>query len=168
MTPHHLILTDEACSHYNANAKVNPPLRTESDCQALIQALIDGTADCIATDHAPHSQDEKEVGFGAANCGLVGMETALSVCLKLVHEKKITLKRLLELLTIGPAKIFRLPGGTLKKGSPADIAIFDPNKAITITPETFHSKSRNTPFEGMTFKGKVLFTVCNGRVVYES
>ena len=168
VTPHHLTLTDVTCSHYNANAKVNPPLRTEADCQALIQALLDGTADCIATDHAPHSQDEKQVGFGAANCGLIGMETALAVCLKLVHEKKITLKRLIESLTIGPAKIFGLKAGSLKKGSPADLTIFDPNKAVTITAETFHSKSRNTPWEGIKLKGKVLFTVCNGKVAYES
>lgn len=168
VTPHHLTLTDATCAHYNANAKVNPPLRTEADCKALIEALKSGVADAIATDHAPHSKDEKEVGFGAANCGLIGMETALAVCLKLVHEKKITLKRLVELLTIGPAKIFRLSGGTLKKGSPADITIFDPNKEVTITPESFYSKSRNTPFEGMKFKGKVLFTICGGRVVHES
>lgn len=168
VTPHHLMLTDETCLHYNANAKVNPPLRAQADCEALIKALNDGVADAIATDHAPHSQDEKEVGFGCANFGLIGMETALSVCLQLVHQKKITLKRLIELLTIGPAKTFRLKGGSLKIGSPADVTIFDPNKEITISAQQFQSKSRNTPFEGMKLKGKVLFTICNGKVVCES
>ncbi len=168
VTPHHLTLIDEMCRHYNANAKVNPPLRTEADGQALVEALNDGTADAIATDHAPHSQDEKETGFGCANFGLIGMETALAVCLKLVHEKKIPLKRLVELLTIGPAKAFKLKGGTLQKGAPADVTIFDPNKEVTIRAENFQSKSRNTPFEGMKLKGKVLFTICNGKVVYES
>lgn len=168
VTPHHLTLTEEACRNYNANAKVNPPLRTETDTQALIQALNDGTVDAIATDHAPHSQDEKLVGFGEANFGLIGLETALPVCLQLVHEKKITLRRLIELLTVGPAKIFKLKGGTLKKGSPADVAIFNPNQEVTIQSEHFFSKSRNTPFDGMKLKGKVLFTICNGKVVYES
>lgn len=168
VTPHHLTLTDEACLKYNANAKVNPPLRTPADCEALIAALNDGTADCIATDHAPHSQDEKLTGFGCANVGLIGMETALPVCLKLVHEQKLNLKRLIELFTAGPARIFKLKGGTLKNGSPADVTIFNPDQAVTLQSGSFLSKSRNTPFEGMKLKGKVLLTICNGKVVYES
>lgn len=168
VTPHHLTLTEEACSHYNANAKVNPPLRTKADCAALIQAVNDGVVDCLATDHAPHSPDEKDLGFGEANFGMIGLETALPVVLSLVHQGSISLKRLIELLTIGPAKVFRLKGGTLKKGSAADVTLFDLDKEITIRPDQFFSKSRNTPYDGMKLKGKVLFTICGGRVVYES
>ncbi|MBI4223648.1 MAG: amidohydrolase family protein, partial [Deltaproteobacteria bacterium] len=113
-------------------------------------------------------QDEKLTGFGCANMGLIGMETALPVCLKLVGEKKLSLKRLIESLTTGPAKIFALPGGGFKKGSPADVTIFDPAREVTVQSENFSSKSRNTPWEGMKLKGKVLFTVCAGRVVWES
>lgn len=168
VTPHHLTLTEESCLRYHANAKVNPPLRTQSDCEALIEALAGGVVDCIATDHAPHAQDEKEVGFGCANFGLIGMETALPVLLSLVEKKRLDLSQLIRLLTVGPANIFKLKGGTLKKGAPADLVIFDPEKEVTIQGEKFHSKSRNTPYEGMTFKGKVLFTICDGKVVYES
>lgn len=166
VTPHHLTLTEVACDHYNADAKVNPPLRTEADCRALIRAANDGTVDCIATDHAPHSRDEKDVGFGCANFGFIGMETALPVLLTLVHTKKITLKTMIALLTHGPARIFGLKGGSLKKGEPADVTIFDPNKKITVEATRFHSKSQNSPYDGAKLKGKVLFTLCNGRVVY--
>ncbi len=168
VTPHHLMLTDEACLEYNTHAKVNPPLRTRQDCAALIEALNDGTVDAIATDHAPHSEDEKSVGLGCSNFGLIGMETALPVLLKLVHQKKITLKKLIQLLTMGPARAMNLKGGSLKKGSPADITIFDPNRPVTIDPNRFFSKSRNTPFAHWRLKGKVLYTICNGKVVFSS
>ncbi|MDZ4224942.1 MAG: dihydroorotase [bacterium] len=169
VTPHHLVLTDKSCSDYDANAKVNPPLRTDEDCAALIKALNDGTVDAIATDHAPHAQDEKEkTPFDCANCGLIGMETALPVLLKLVHEKKLPLKRLISLLTSGPAKAFKLNAGSLKKGMPADIVIFDPNQNVVIDPHQFHSKSKNSPFAGWKLKGKVLKTLCRGKVVYFS
>lgn len=166
VSPHHLTLNDETCLNYNTHAKVNPPLRTAADCKALIAALNDGTVDCIATDHAPHSYDEKETAFAHANCGLIGLETAFPVLMQLVHRRQISLKRLIALLTIGPSKIFKLKSGTLKKGSPADLTIFDPNAAVVIDPEKFHSKSRNTPFAGMKLKGKILKTICGGRVVY--
>ncbi|MBI5299734.1 MAG: dihydroorotase [Deltaproteobacteria bacterium] len=166
VTPHHLVLNDEACRGYNTNAKVNPPLRTTKDCQALIKALNDGTVDCLATDHAPHAHDEKNVGMDEANAGLLGMETALPVLLKLVHNKQVSLKRLIYLLTVGPAKIFKLKTGSLKKGWPADMTIFDPNLSNTIDAEKFYSKSRNTPFHGWKLKGKVLHTICGGKVVY--
>lgn len=168
VTPHHLTLTDNACLHYNANAKVNPPLRTEKDCEALIEGLNDGTVDAIATDHAPHAQDEKDVGFGCANFGLIGMESALPVLLRLVEQKKVTLQKLIELLTVSPANIFGIPAGTLKKGAAADIVVFDPKLPVSVCAEAFQSKSRNTPFEGMAFKGKVLYTICKGNVVYSS
>ncbi|MDO8526694.1 MAG: dihydroorotase [Deltaproteobacteria bacterium] len=166
VTPHHLVLTDEACLDYNTDAKVNPPLRTKNDCAALIRALNDGTVDAIATDHAPHSADEKNCGMGCANFGLIGMETALPVLLNLVHKKQVTLKRLVHLLTIGPSKAFKLKGGSLKKGAPADVTIFDPNKNVEIAPERFRSKGRNTPFARLKLKGEVLYTICNGKIVY--
>ena len=167
VTPHHLVLTDESCSNYDANAKVNPPLRTHKDGEALIKALNDGTVDAVATDHAPHAEDEKEkTPFDCANCGLIGMETALPVLLKLVHEKKLPLKRLIHLLTAGPAKTFRLHAGSLKKGMPADITIFDPHRPVVIDPRQFHSKSKNSPFAGWKLKGKVLHTICRGKVIW--
>lgn len=168
VTPHHLTLTEEACRGYNTNAKVNPPLRTAADCKALVKALSDGTVDCLATDHAPHAQDEKNTGMDEANFGLLGMETALPVLLKLVHQKQLTLKRLIYLLTAGPAKAFRLKTGSLKKGRPADVTIFDPSRPHTLDAEKFHSKSRNTPFQGWKVKGKVLYTIYGGRIVYRS
>lgn len=166
VTPHHLTLTEEACLQYDTNSKVNPPLRTKEDTEGLIKALNDGTIDAIATDHAPHATDEKCVGFDQANCGLVGLETALPVLLTLVEKKKISLKRLIHLLTMGPAKAFRLKAGTLKKGSDADIVIFDPAGKIQVNPEKFFSKSRNTPYKGWKLKGVVLHTLCRGKVVY--
>ena len=143
-------------------------MRTAKDCQALIRALNDGTVDCLATDHAPHAHDEKNVGMDEANAGLLGMETALPVLLKLMHNKQLSLKRLIYLLTVGPAKIFKLRTGSLKKGWPADIAIFDPNLSNTIDAEKFYSKSRNTPFHGWKLKGKVLCTIYGGKVVYNN
>ncbi|MDO8494891.1 MAG: dihydroorotase [Deltaproteobacteria bacterium] len=166
VTPHHLTLTDETCTEYNTNAKVNPPLRTQADCDALIRAINDGVVDAIATDHAPHAMDEKVCGFDHANCGMIGMETALPVVLQLVHAKKITLKKMIELFTIGPAKAFNLKSGTLKIGATADIAIFDPKATNKIDADSFYSKSKNSPFHGMNLRGKIKFTICGGKVVY--
>lgn len=166
VTPHHLTLTDGTCLNFNTQAKVNPPLRTAADCKALIAALNDGTVDAIATDHAPHSQDEKDIGFAHANCGMIGLEIALPVLLQLVSQKKLTMKRLIFLLTAGPAKVFGLKGGTLKKGMKADIVLFDPKGKNIINPEQFSSKSRNTPFANASMKGLVRYTLFEGKVVY--
>ncbi|HPQ81183.1 MAG TPA: dihydroorotase, partial [bacterium] len=133
VTPHHLSLTDEAVSGYDANTKVNPPLRLESDRRELIRALADGTIDAIGTDHAPHDITDKEMGFEGAAFGMVGFETALPLALKLVHDRKITMKRLVEVLSAAPARILNLVGkGTLARGADADIVIFDPEAAWTI------------------------------------
>ncbi|MBI4126625.1 MAG: dihydroorotase [Deltaproteobacteria bacterium] len=167
VTPHHFTLTDEVVRGYDPNTKMNPPLRTEVDRRAMIAGLRDGTIDCIATDHAPHAIVDKEVGFDQAAFGIVGLETALSLGLKLVEERQLTLKELIALLTIKPANVFQLKGkGSLKKGTDADITIFDPKKAVTITAKDFLSKSRNTPFEGWKLKGCVTSTIVKGSIVY--
>lgn len=167
VTPHHFTLTDEVVRGFDPNTKTNPPLRTEADRRAMIAGLRDGTIDCIATDHAPHGTVDKEVGFDHAAFGIVGLETALPLGLKLVEERQLTLKELIALLTIKPASVFRLKGkGTLKKRSDADITIFDPKKAVTINMKDFLSKSRNTPFEGWKLKGSVTTTIVKGSIVY--
>ncbi|OGQ22543.1 MAG: dihydroorotase [Deltaproteobacteria bacterium RIFCSPLOWO2_02_FULL_44_10] len=169
VTPHHLVLTDEAVRGYDPNTKMHPPLRTEEDRLALIEGLKDGTIDMIATDHAPHALTDKEVGFDLASNGIVGLETSLPLSLTLVHEKKISLERLVDAMSCKPASVFGLEGkGTLKVGSDADITIFDPDRRHVIDVSTFASKSRNTPFDGWKLKGKVLHTICGGRVVYSS
>lgn len=167
VTPHHFTLTDEAVRGYDSNTKMNPPLRNEADRRAMIAGLRDGTIDCIATDHAPHGIVDKEVGFDQAAFGIVGLETALPLGLKLVEERQLTLKELIALLTIKPANVFQLKGkGTLKKGTVADITIFDPKKVVTINAKDFLSKSRNTPFEGWKLKGSVITTIVKGSIVY--
>ena len=168
-TPHHLTLTEDAVSDYDPNTKVNPPLRTEIDRQALIKGLADGTIDAIATDHAPHNIIDKEAGFELAAFGLIGMETMLPLVLALVHNRKITMQRMIEALTTAPAKILRLEGkGSLGKGADADITIFDPDETWTIASGKFASKSRNTPFEGLRVRGRVKYTIVDGEVVYYS
>ncbi|MDO8520468.1 MAG: dihydroorotase [Deltaproteobacteria bacterium] len=167
VTPHHLILTDERVAGYDTNTKMCPPLRSETDRQALIAGIADGTVDAIATDHAPHSQVDKEVEFDRASFGIVGLETALPLVLSLVDGKKITLKRIIELLTVNPARIVNIPKGSLKVGACADVVIFDPKSSYTIDPGTFSCKSKNTPFGGMKVKGKVITTIVKGKVVYE-
>ncbi len=167
VTPHHTTLTEEAVSDFDPNAKVNPPLRTEADRHALIKALADGTIDAIATDHAPHAITDKEAGFEEASFGIVGLETMLPLMLAHVHEKHLTLKRMIEALTAAPAQILNLPEkGTLAVGSQADIVIFDPEESWTIQAHRFASKSRNTPFEGLRVRGHVRTTICYGDIVY--
>ena len=167
VTPHHLSLTDEAVAGYDADTKVNPPLRSESDRRELIRGLADGTIDAIATDHAPHDITDKEMGFEGAAFGMVGFETALPLALKLVHDKRISMKRMVEAFTSAPARILRLVGkGTLAKGSDADVVIFDPEAAWKIDAHKFASKSRNTPFDGLRVLGKVRWTIAGGKVVY--
>lgn len=169
VTPHHLALTDEAVVGYETNTKMNPPLRTGEDREALIEAVVDGTIDAIATDHAPHHRDEKMLEYDQAPFGVIGMETALGVVLKeLYHSGKVSLPRIIEMLTIGAAKVFSIPRGTLKKGAIADVTIFDPQMEWTVDPLKFKSKSRNTPFANWQLRGKVLATYVGGREVFRT
>jgi len=154
VTPHHLALTDEAIGEYETHCKVCPPLRPERDRRALLRAIADGTVDAIATDHAPHHADDKCVEFGLAPFGVVGLETAVSVCLdRLVHAGVIDLARLVELFAVGPARLLRLDKGRLATGKDADITVLDVNRQVTVDPDRFHSKGRNTPFAGWTMRG---------------
>lgn len=167
-TPHHLLLTDHevAAREFSTDAKMKPPLRAESDRLALLAGLADGTVDAIASDHAPHQADEKDVEFSAAPFGIIGLETTLSLCLdRLVRPGVIGLARLIELLSTGPARAFNLPGGTLVPGSPADVTLFHPNRAVTVAPAAFRSKSRNTPFGGWKLHGAPVATILAGRRV---
>jgi dihydroorotase len=167
-TPHHLILTDDAVEGYRTEAKMNPPLRTAGDRDAVRAGLADGTLDTVATDHAPHHYDEKEAAFTDAPNGIVGLETALGLMLThVVGEGVIDLPTLVERMSCQPARAFGLLGGTLAEGSVADVTIFDPDAAWTVDPSLFRSKSRNTPFAGWTLKGVVRWTVVGGRVVFE-
>ena len=167
VTPHHLTLTEEAVRGYNTNAKMNPPLRTAEDLEALYQGLRDGTIDAIATDHAPHHRDDKNVEFDRALNGIVGLETALPLVLMLVDKGAFSLNTALAALTTAPARILSLPRGSLKKGGVADITIFDPEKQWQVDSERFLSKSRNTPFEGWTLKGRVSRTLVAGKTVFQ-
>ncbi len=165
--PHHLSLTEESVEGYNTNAKMNPPLRTAADVAALQDAVKDGTIDVIATDHAPHHYDEKERAFADAPNGIVGLETALSVNLTwLVHRGTLDVPTLVEKMACAPARIFKLPGGSLRRGAPADVTVFDAEVAWTVDPARFRSKGRNTPYAGMTLRGRVDCTLVDGRVVY--
>jgi dihydroorotase len=167
VTPHHLILTEDAVEGYNTFAKVNPPLRTGEDVEALREGLKDGTIDAIATDHAPHSMDEKDVEFDKAAFGMVGLETALGLILtNLTGPGRLSLNLVLEKMTSGPAGILGLDLGTLKIGSPADFTVIDPSKEWTVDKNRFFSKGRNTPFDGWKLKGKAVMTIVGGRVVY--
>ena len=166
VAPHHLILTDEevAKSGFSTNTKMKPPLRSERDRQALVNGLADGAVDCIASDHAPHHPDEKDVEFNLAPFGILGLETTLALCLdRLVHPGIISLKRLIELLSTGPARVLGLPGGTLRTGSPADVTLFHPDEEVTIRAASFRSKSRNTPFDGWKLRGRPAGTIVDGR-----
>jgi len=168
-TPHHLLLTDELVrtSEYDTSTKMNPPLRAEEDRQALIQGLRDGAVDCIATDHAPHTVDDKKVEYDAAAFGIVGLETAVALCLdRLVAAGLISLGRLIELLSTRPAAILGLPGGTLAPGAPADVTVLDLSRRHKVDPARFLSKSRNTPFGGWTLKGAPALTIVGGRVAW--
>jgi dihydroorotase len=170
VTPHHFVLTDEmlgAPVPYDTNAKMNPPLREVADRDAMLQGLADGSVDAIATDHAPHHYDEKQVEFDQAPFGITGLETAVSLCLdRLVHSGVITMARLVELLSVNPARILRVPGGSLAEGAPADLTILAPELPVTVTVERMRSKSRNTPFGGWQLRGGVAATLVGGRTVY--
>ncbi len=167
-TPHHLILTDEAVEGYRTEAKMNPPLRSEADRQAVRDGLADGTLDTIATDHAPHHYDEKEAAFTDAPNGIVGLETALGLVLtRVVGEGVIDLATMVERMSCQPARVFKLPGGTLAEGGVADVTVFDPSATWTVDSSAFLSRSRNQPFEGWELTGRPRYTVVDGRVVWE-
>ncbi|WKZ31640.1 MAG: dihydroorotase [Thermodesulfobacteriota bacterium] len=165
-TPHHLALTDEAVKGYDTNAKMNPPLRSREDVEALREGLRDGTIDCIATDHAPHSTIEKDIEFDKASNGIIGLETAFSVVYGLVEEGALSLNQALAAMSANPAKAFGLEGGKLTVGSPADMAILDLNGKWKVEAAMLKSKSRNTPWAGKELKGVVVKTVLAGNVVY--
>ncbi len=168
VTPHHLLLTDRAVaeSGFSTQTKMKPPLRSEADREALLAGLADGTVDAIASDHAPHHADEKDVEFSLAPFGIVGLETTLALCLdRLVRPGIVGLPRLVELLSTGPARALGLPGGTLRPGSPADLTIFSLDRRTTVAAAGFRSKGRNTPFEGWKLRGRPLHTILGGRLV---
>jgi dihydroorotase len=170
VTPHHFVLTDEmlgAPVPYDTNTKMNPPLREAADRDAMLQGLADGSIDVIATDHAPHHYDEKLVEFDHAPFGITGLETAVSLCFdRLVHAHVLGLPRLIELLSVNPARILNLPGGTLSEGAPADVTILAPDLSVTVSADRMKSKSKNSPFIGWTLRGGVAATLVAGRVVY--
>jgi len=167
--PHYWTLTDEAVERFGTNAKMNPPLRTFEDIMAIKQGLADGTIDCIATDHAPHTFTEKDVEFQLAPFGIVGLETALALGITgLVEPGVVALEKLVQLMTSAPARILGLPAGEIRVGGPADITVFDPTAEWVVRPEEFASKSRNTPFGGMHLRGVVRYTICDGRIVYRA
>jgi dihydroorotase len=170
VTPHHFVLTDRALSEnggYDTGFKMNPPLREEADRAAMVEGLCDGSIDVIATDHAPHHPDEKALEFDHAPFGIVGLETAVPLCFdRLVHAGLIGLPRFVELLSVNPARVLGLPGGTLIEGGPADITILAPEAPVTVNASAFRSKSKNTPFDGWTLRGAVAATIVGGRVLY--
>jgi dihydroorotase len=168
VTPHHFTLLDEDVSDYNANFKMNPPLRSRQDREALLAGLADGTVDCVATDHAPHAHHEKNAEFDRAPFGITGLETALGLCISVLHvQHKIPLRRIVELLTFNPARIVRLKGrGTLAVGAHADVTIFDPSRIWTFQAAESLSKSKNSPFDGWRLRGNVVATIVGGRIVF--
>ncbi|MHB8217140.1 MAG: dihydroorotase [Candidatus Sulfotelmatobacter sp.] len=170
VAPHHFTLLDEDVGEYNTNFKMNPPLRSASDREAILVALADGTVDAIATDHAPHATHEKQVEFEHASFGITGLETALALAITKLHrEHKIPLTRIVELFTAGPARVFDLPGrGSLARGNIADVTIFDPRRRWTFEAAESRSLSRNTPFDGWQFTGKVVATIVGGKIVYRA
>ena len=167
VTPHHFTLTDAQLAGYDTNYKMNPPLREQADVDAMLEGLRDGSIDCIATDHAPHHYDEKRVEFDRAPFGIIGLETAVSICLdRLVHAGYVPLSRLIELLAVNPARLLGVPGGELTAGAAADITVLAPELAVTVEAATFRSLARNTPFEGWSLRGGVAATMVGGRTVY--
>jgi dihydroorotase len=170
VTPHHFVLTDErlgAPVPYDTNTKMNPPLREEADRDAMLQGLRDGSIDVIATDHAPHHYDEKQVEFDRAPFGITGLETAVSLCFdRLVHAGVVALPRLIELLSVNPARILGVPGGSLTEGAPADITVLAPELPVTVAVAKMRSKAKNTPFDGWQLRGGVAATIVGGRTVY--
>ncbi|HEY8368880.1 MAG TPA: dihydroorotase [Thermodesulfobacteriota bacterium] len=165
--PHYFTLTDEAVRGYNVNAKMNPPLRSAADREAVIEGLADGTIDVIASDHAPHHEDDKRVEFARAANGILGLETELALTLALVRAGRLTLRQALAALTVRPAELLGLPAGRLAEGAPADLALVDLDAEWVVDPAALRSRSRNTPFGGWRLTGRVEATLVEGRVVYE-
>ncbi len=168
-TPHHFSLTEKAVIEYGTNAKMNPPLRTEEDRLAILEGLRDDTIDLIATDHAPHTAEEKDTPVTKAPSGIIGLETSLSLAIRnLVEPGILSFPQLMKKMSENPAKLYGLPGGGIAEGTIADLVIFDPKEEWTVTSESLHSKSKNTPFIGQTLPGVVRFTICGGNIVYTS
>ena len=166
--PHHLSLTEEAVEGYNTNAKMNPPLRTMEDVEAVREAVRDGTIDLVATDHAPHHYDEKEREFADAPNGIVGLETALAVVMTwLVKPGLIDVATLVDRMSVSPARIFNLPGGSLRSGTAADVTVFDPEREWVVDPTRFVSKGRNSPYGGQRLQGLVMCTIVGGKIVHQ-
>jgi dihydroorotase len=168
VTPHHLLLTDAKLIGYDTACKVNPPLREDEDVAALREALADGTIDCIATDHAPHGQGDKDCEMSEAAPGMIGLELCVPLMLMLVERGAFSMSRMVDALTRAPAKVASLPAPTIKDGARADLVLVDPNRSWTIEPSRLRTKSKNTPFLGQTVKGMVLATVVSGQVVFEA
>jgi dihydroorotase len=167
VTPHHLLVTEDRVADYDTNAKMKPPLVTEEDRLALVEGLRDGTVDAIATDHAPHHQDEKDEDFDQAPFGIVGLETAVALSIdRLVRPGLITLGRMVELLSSGPAGILGVEAGSLRVGAPADVTLLDLDRRFRVEPASFASKSRNTPFGGWELQGRAVRTIVGGRTVW--
>lgn len=167
--PHHFVLTDEALHGYDTNTKMNPPLRSASDCDEMIRGLADGSVDVIATDHAPHHADEKALPYDQAPFGIVGLETAVPLAFdRLVHAGVITLARMVELLSVNPARILEVQGGTLTAGAPADITVLAPDLPVSVRASALRSLSKNMPFEGWQLRGGVAATIVGGRLVYRN
>ena len=168
--PHHFVLTDEACCGFDTSTKVSPPLRSKEDVEAIKEAIADGTIDCIVTDHAPHTKEDKEVGFDGAPFGLIGLETSLGLTItELVKPGIIDLPKMVDKMSTAPARIAGIVNkGVIKTGYDADITIIDPDKEWTVTKEGFVSKSKNSPFIGRKLKGQVEYTICGGKVVYKA
>jgi dihydroorotase len=168
VTPHHLLLTEEAVRGFDSNTKMNPPLRSKRDAEVLLEALIDGTIDCIATDHAPHAASEKEGEYDLAAFGIVGLETAVGLLLdRLVRTGALPLGTLVSRLSRDPARLLGLPGGSLAVGAPADVTILDLEAGWTVDPARFQSKSRNSPFGGWAVTGRPWRTIVGGRIVWQ-
>jgi dihydroorotase len=168
-TPHHFLLTDEAVRGFDTNTKMSPPLRSQADVDAVVEALADGTVDAIATDHAPHHADEKALEFDRAPFGIVGLETAVPLaCDRLLHAGHISLQRLIELLSVNPAKILRLDAGDLSDGAVGNVTVLDLERNATVDVAGFASKSRNTPFDGWELKGWPVYTIVAGEIVWRA
>ena len=167
VAPHHFTLTHDACRGYDTNAKMSPPLRTQSDLDMIKEGMRDGTIDIIATDHAPHDRVDKQVEFSKACFGIVGLETALPLTLKMVDEKVISLERAIDMLTFQPNQLFKLDKGSLGIGKAADITLFDEKIEYTIDPSQFRSRSKNSPYKGWKVRGKILRTLVDGKTVFK-
>ncbi|MBX3027685.1 dihydroorotase [bacterium] len=167
-TPHHFTLTEDAVGEYDTNAKMNPPLRQRQDVEAVIAALRDGTVDAIASDHAPHHRDEKDVEFECAAHGIVGLETSLALSLALVREHGVDIETLVRAMSVTPARILGVPGGNLAVGEIGDVTVIDPAVAWEVDPDRFHSKSRNTPFANWALTGQARATLVGGEVKWQA